>query len=93
MATTAYTITLPSPEGVPAGIVVRVVAMRDDGKTLSREDLVALAAAYPPPPEARAEVDKAIADAPSRPPKATASSGDTAKPKSKRAAAKSPSKR
>lgn len=67
MATTAYTIIAPTPAGLPSNIVVRVVAMRDDGKKLSREELEALAAAYPPPAAQRAAVRQAIEDAPERP--------------------------
>ncbi len=86
MGTTAYTITVPAPASVPAGLVVRIVVMREDGKTLSREELAALVAAYPPPPEARAEAEQAIADAPSRAPRSSGAS----KTRPKRAAAKAP---
>lgn len=93
MATTAYTITVPAPASVPAGIVVRIVAMREDGKPLSREELSALVDAYPPPPESRAEAEQAIADAPSRAPKASAPrSSGASKTRPKRAAAKAPSR-
>lgn len=65
---TAYSIILPNPPGVPATITVRIVAMRDDAKALSREELEALAAAYPPPDEtARAAVEGAIKRARARP--------------------------
>ena len=106
MATTAYTIIAPTPAGLPSNIVVRVVAMRDDGKKLSREELEALAAAYPPPAAQRAAVRQAIEDAPERPAArakrapskpSTATSAKRApastskpKPAAKRAAAKRP---
>ena len=83
----AYDIIIPRPDGVPASIVVRITAMREDGKPLSREELEALAKAYPPPDdETRTAVDAAIARAPSRPSKGT--STKPRKPASKRAAAK-----
>lgn len=73
----AYTVTLPNPPGVPASVVVRIVAMREDDKKLSREELSALAAAYPPPTEAsRKAVESAIHRARSRP-------TETAKPRVK----------
>ena len=92
---TAYTIIAPRPAGVPEPVVVRIVATRADGKALSREELEALAAAYPPPTaEARDAVARAIARAPSRPvakAKSKAVTGTKAvKVTSKRAAAKRP---
>lgn len=75
MATTAYTIIVPTPDELPRSLVVRTVVMRDDGAELSREDLEALAAAYPPPPEARAAVEAAIAAAPSKPRRAAKRQG------------------
>lgn len=87
---TAYTIIVPNPEGVPASVEVHITAMRPDGKALSREELMALAAAYPAPTaEGRAAVEAAIARAPSR---ASKASTKPRKPASKRAAAKRPSR-
>lgn len=94
MATT-YTAVLPRPAGVPAPLLLRVVAMREDGKALSREELEALVAAYPPhSDDARGVIERAIARAPSRPakkPKTEAKASTKArKPAAKRAAAKRP---
>ncbi len=90
---TAYTVTLPNPPDVPADVVVRVVAMRADTKALSREELEALARAYPPPTEASREaIERAIARAPSRPtkpaPKARVKPPSRAKSTPRRKAAK-----
>jgi len=90
---TAYTIIVPSPAVVPSSVEVRVVAMRHDGKELSREELEALAVAYPPPTaSARAEVARAINAARSKPAvKAKAPVSTKArKAPAKRAAAKRP---
>jgi len=90
---TAYTIIVPAPAAVPSSLEVRVVAMRRDGKELSREELEALSLAYPPPNAVtRAEVARAIAAAPSRPAAKTKVPVSTKARKAppKRAAAKRP---
>ena len=88
---TAYSIILPNPPGVLAPITVRIVAMRDDAKNLSREELEALAAAYPPPDEtARTHVALAIKRARSRPgaaPSKTSKASPSTRPSSKTATA------
>lgn len=67
MATTLYTLIVPTEPKLPAGLVTRITVQRADGGEFSREELEAIAAAYPPPPEARAAVEAAIAAAPSKP--------------------------
>lgn len=58
---TAYTMNIPSPSGLPESLNVRVVGMRNDGKALTREDLTALAALYPPTSdESRKAVEASI---------------------------------
>ncbi len=87
---TIYDVKVPNSPGVPEELEVPITVMRGDGEALSREELEALAAAYPPPTaEGRAAVDRAIARAPSRAPNA---STKPRKATSKRAAAKRPSR-
>ena len=83
-----YTIVIPTPEGVPETVEVHVMASRRDGKPLTREELEALVAVYPPPTaEGRATMKRVIERAPSGAAKA---STKPRKPASKRAAAKRP---
>lgn len=49
---TAYTVPIKSK--LPKHLTARVVVMREDGGTLSPEDIAAAAALYPPPTEAAA---------------------------------------
>ncbi len=85
---TIYDVKVPNPPGVPASLDVHVTVTRRDGKSLTREELAALAAAYPPPTaEGRAAVDRAIKRAPSE---ATKAGTKPRKQSSKRAAAKRP---
>lgn len=86
--TIAYTIVVPTPAGVPASVEVHVTAMRVDGRPLTREELVALAIAYPPPTEeGRAALTRAIATASPATPKVGAKPH---KAPGRRAAAKRP---
>lgn len=57
----AYTLILPNAEGVPRSVVVRLVAMREDGGRLTRGEMEALVKAYPPPAELAAEFANAVA--------------------------------
>ena len=93
MPVTTYTKVIPRPAGIPASITVRIVAMRDDAKELSREELEALARVYPPTNAAnRSAVQRDIEAAPSRPARVRAkrSSAKTSAPKRK--AAKRPTR-
>jgi DNA-binding IclR family transcriptional regulator len=64
MASTIYDVQIASAPGVPPTLAEHVTVMRHDGKALTREELEALAAAYPAPPaEGRAAVEAAIAAA------------------------------
>jgi CheY-like chemotaxis protein len=53
-----YDVQISNPPGVPAALEVHLRVKRRDGKALSRDDLTALAAAYP---SAEAAVESAIA--------------------------------
>lgn len=62
--TTAYTTPVkPEALNLPRTLMVQVTAVRVDGDDLTREELEALAAAFPPPAKHRAEVGRAIARA------------------------------
>lgn len=63
MSATLYTVIVPTDPRLPAGLVTRITVQRADGGEFSREELEALAAAYPPPAEARSNVKHAIATA------------------------------
>lgn len=56
----AYSAPLPAAASLPAHLDVRVLVTRRDDKPLSADDLEALAQAYPPDDEGRAEVEAAI---------------------------------
>lgn len=68
--TTAYTVTLPSPAGLPADLVVRVVVMHRTGAELTRPELEAAGALYPPAATERAGFKQALALAPESRPRA-----------------------
>lgn len=68
--TTAYTVNIPSPEGLPADLVVRVVVMHRTGAELTRAELEAAAALYPPAATERAAFKQALALAPESRPRA-----------------------
>jgi hypothetical protein len=107
MSTNAYAVVIPPPEGLPAGLTVRIVVMRARGGRLTRAELEAAAALYPPPASGRAELADALAAAPEAPAKPTRgpakgakapkrprakASAKTAPKVPKRAAAKRPAK-
>jgi hypothetical protein len=79
---TAYTTPIPSPEGLPPTLTVRVVVMRHDGGALSPEERAAAAAVYPS--AEGAELLPAAAGSPRK-----AAKG---KPAAKGASAKAPTK-
>lgn len=95
----AYTIVVPTPAGVSRTIEVHVTAMRHDGKPLTREELEALVAAYPPPTaEGRAAIARVLADLPpTRPatkagPRAKTAAAKPRRAPAKRAAARRPAR-
>jgi hypothetical protein len=94
MASTIYDVQIASAPGLPPTLDVHVTVMRHDGKALTREELEALAAAYPPPTaEGRAAVEAAIAAASTAPAgksRAKAMATKPGKSTTKRAAAKRP---
>lgn len=66
MAATIYDVQIPNVTGIPPTLDVHITVMRHDGRPLTRAELEALAAVYPPPTaEARAALDRAIEVAPS----------------------------
>ena len=77
----AYSAPLPAAASLPAHLDVRVLVTRRDDKPLSADDLEALAQAYPPDDEGRAEVEAAITRANRR----------AARPKTKTTAPRRPS--
>lgn len=61
----SYTIVVPTPPELPPTLEVYVTVGRRDRKALTREELEALAAVYPPPTrEGRVAVEKLAAEAP-----------------------------
>ncbi|MDO9015401.1 MAG: hypothetical protein Q8S73_36460 [Deltaproteobacteria bacterium] len=75
---TLYTTKLPTPDALPAGLEVRVTVMRKGGGELTRAELEAAAALYPPPAKHRAEFKRALDAAPvSSPAKASRRDGAT----------------
>lgn len=89
-----YTIVIPTPAGVPDTVELHIMASRRDGKALTREELEAVAALYPPPSaEGRAMLDRALAQAPTKPATKAPAGTKAKKPVAKRAAAKRPASR
>ncbi len=93
-----YTIVIPTPAGVPDTVELHVMASRRDGKPLTREELEAVSALYPPPTaEGCRMLARAIEAAPSAveatPARRTSSGTKARKPTAKRAAAKRPASR
>lgn len=96
--TNAYSVPIPPPEGLPPGLVVRVVVMRGGGGSLTRAELDACAALYPPPAGDHGDVEteaphKATRGPAKSPKRTTAKKASSPAPKApKRTAAKRPAK-
>jgi len=89
-----YTIVIPTPVGVPETVELHIMASRRDGLPLTREELEAVAALYPPPSaEGRAMLERTIERALTKPVTKATTGTKAKKPAPKRAAAKRPTSR
>lgn len=89
-----YTIVIPTPAGVPETVELHIMASRRDGQALTREELAAVAALYPPPSaEGRVMLERTLALAPTKPATKASAGTKAKKPVAKRAAAKRPASR